>query len=371
MRPTTVDMLAVFPSLATGCVGGVQTSGRVAWSAIEDAWHRRDGHGAAQLFECGGALTGASASSTSWAGRGGAKLAAILRVTGARWSARTVLVWHLGLLKLLPFFRLPGARIVVFLHGIEAWRRQDLVTRRLLPRVDLFLSNSEHTWRKFAAWHPQLREATHRVVPLGLGEPTARAPRRPASPPAALMLGRLARGEEYKGHRELIAAWGEVSRQMPEAELWIAGDGDLRPELERWTSSLKHGSRVRFCGRVTEPEKERLLTEARCLVLPSQGEGFGLVYVEAMRLGRPCLVSTVDAGREVVNPPECGLAVDPHQPAAIGTAVGRLLTDGPEWERWSRQARERYESQFTAARFRGRLLEALALAGVSASVARA
>jgi len=185
------------------------------------------------------------------------------------------------------------------------------------------------------------------------------------------MLGRLARGEEYKGHREVIAAWGEVWQRLPTAELRIAGDGDLRPELERWTRSLPHGSRVRFCGRVTDEVKERLLSEARCLLLPSQGEGFGLVYVEAMRLGRPCLVSTVDAGREVVNPPEGGLAVDPEQPLEISSAICRLLTGGPEWERWSRQARERYETRFTAAHFRARLLEALDAVGTPVSAARA
>jgi len=93
--------------------------------------------------------------------------------------------------------------------------------------------------------------------------------------------------------------------------------------------------------------------------MPSRGEGFGLVYLEAMRLGRPCLVSTSDAGRETINPPEAGLAVNPDKPQAVARAICRLLTPGDEWQRWSEQARARYESHFTAQQFQNRLREAL------------
>ena len=99
-----------------------------------------------------------------------------------------------------------------------------------------------------------------------------------------------------------------------------------------------------------------MIGEARCLALPSRGEGFGLVYLEAMRLGRPCLASTVDAGREVVNPPEAGLAVDPENLTAISDAIVRLLTPGAEWQAWSQSAKARYESEFTAKHFEERLL---------------
>jgi glycosyltransferase involved in cell wall biosynthesis len=93
--------------------------------------------------------------------------------------------------------------------------------------------------------------------------------------------------------------------------------------------------------------------------MPSAGEGFGLVYLEAMRLGRPCLVSTADSGHEVVNPPSAGLAVSRDDPNEIADAVISLMTPGPEWARWSAQARSRYEAEFTAGRFHQRLLTAL------------
>jgi phosphatidylinositol alpha-1,6-mannosyltransferase len=238
------------------------------------------------------------------------------------------------------------------------------MTRRLLPRVDLFLCNSDHTWARFSGFQPRLAGAARRTVPLGLGEPLAGATPLPDPAPAALMIGRLSRGEDYKGHRELFAAWPAVRARVPGAELWVAGDGDLRPELETLARGLgPDGGGVRFWGAVPDAEKERLLRRARCLALPSRGEGFGLVYLEAMRLGRPCLVSSLDAGREVVNPPEAGLAADPRRPAELAAAVARLLAaSDPEWRAWSAQARARYERGFTAAHFQERLVEALTAA---------
>src|SRR5258705_5831285 len=146
------------------------------------------------------------------------------------------------------------------------------------------------------------------------------------------MLGRLSKSEDYKGHREIIDAWPRVLQQIPDAELWIAGDGDLRNVLEQLVIERGLIEKVRFWGQVTEKVKQDLLQQCRCLLMPSRSEGFGLVYLEAMRVGRPCLVSTLDAGREVVNPPEAGLAADPDNREEVAAGVCRLLGDGPEWK---------------------------------------
>jgi phosphatidylinositol alpha-1,6-mannosyltransferase len=171
----------------------------------------------------------------------------------------------------------------------------------------------------------------------------------------------MSRAEQYKGHRELIAAWPEVLQRIPGAQLWIAGDGDLRPDLEQLTHQQSLRASVRFWGQVSEEEKERLILASRCLLLPSRGEGFGLVYAEAMRLGRPCLVAPIGAGSELVQPPSAGLAADPAKTDDLVDAVCRLMTPGPSWDSWSRNAQERYESAFTSfhfqQRFRGLIAE--------------
>jgi phosphatidylinositol alpha-1,6-mannosyltransferase len=176
---------------------------------------------------------------------------------------------------------------------------------------------------------------------------------------AALMLGRLARTEFYKGHQEMILAWRQVVGAVPQAELWIAGEGDLRPGLERETASLGLANSVRFFGRVSEDYKAQLMAQCRCFALPSHGEGFGLVYLEAMRLGRPCLVSNRDAGREVINPPEAGSAIDPQQIDQLTGEIVDMMTDDGRWNAVSSAARLRYEAMFTASHFQDRLLKAI------------
>jgi phosphatidylinositol alpha-1,6-mannosyltransferase len=245
------------------------------------------------------------------------------------------------------------------LLGIEAWREHKGLTARQLDRVDLFLSISSHTWFKFVECNRRYEQKPHRKLLLGIGEPLNSSTPRTSQQPIALIVSRLLKSEDYKGHRELIDAWPLVLRNNRAAELWIAGDGDLRPELENRVRSLKLQNSIKFFGEVPEQKKHELLAQSRCLVMPSRGEGFGLVYLEAMRLGRPCLVSTLDAGREVVNPPEAGLAVDPDDRQAVADAVSRLISTGDEWKRWSEQARRRYESNFTATHFQQRLVAAL------------
>jgi phosphatidylinositol alpha-1,6-mannosyltransferase len=282
----------------------------------------------------------------------------LLAALGRRWEARRLCFWHVGLLKLAPLLRSAHARKFLFLHGIEVWRPFGGVTRLLLDRVDHFLANSEFTWRRFLEFNPQFARRPHTVVPLGWGEAEPAAPP-PDTAPAALMLGRMVRAEDYKGHRELIAAWPRVLSRVPDARLWVVGDGDLRPHLEAQAAKLGLTEAVRFFGRVSEEAKRDLLTRCRCLALPSRAEGFGLVYLEAMRLGRPCLVSDRDAGREVVNPPEAGLAANTDDPAILADCVCRLLGAGPEWQTWSHNARRRYESRFTREHFQQRLVQAI------------
>ncbi len=329
------EMVGVFPSLES--LGGVQASGRDAWQGIVN----HIGEQRACFF---GYRPGAS------------KPLAALSALAKRRQGGVLLVWHLHLLKLAPLVAGAATRVAVFLHGIEAWRRQDALTRWALGRVSLFLSNSDHTWERFTAFNPAFRDAPHETVHLGGGSSLEAIPPAPASQPVSLMLGRMLRSEDYKGHRQMIEVWPRVREAVPHAELWVAGDGDLRPDLEQLARSREG---IRFFGEVSEEQKRNLIAQCRCLAMPSRGEGFGLVYLEAMRMGRPCLVSDRDAGREVVNPPEAGSAADPDDPFELAEATARLLTPGQDWDHWSQAARHRYDDGFTAQHFRQRLNEAL------------
>jgi phosphatidylinositol alpha-1,6-mannosyltransferase len=358
---SAVDVLGLFPSLAAQ-IGGVEASGNLAWQgllSLKSQFQTTNAH----LF-CYGRTNANALSLIPEAVSNSSKVQAIISAARLKLQVRLVLVWHVGLLKLLPFFRVPQAKVALYLHGIEAWRSQGWYTRLLLRRVNVFLTNSEYTWDRFVSFNPEFATAPHETVPLGIGSPVDTPTLCFNDPPVVLMISRLLRSENYKGHSEMIETWPSVVRRVPEAELWIAGDGDLLEDLQQMVKSHGLAHQVRFFGAISEAEKQRLLAHCRCLAMPSRSEGFGLVYLEAMRIGRPCLVSTVDAGREVVNPPEGGLAADPCNPSALTEAICRLITPGREWERWAAQARDRYENYFTGSHFQDRLLKALMDAGL-------
>ena len=347
-------MLGMFAGLSL--YGGIPASGLLAWEKMLETFN---GPQQLHLF-CYAQRQDVDTYDVpvpamfAW-GRLKASIAALSR----RWPVQTVLVWHIGLLKLLPFLRIFNARVILFLHGTEIWRYRSWLDRVCLRQVDLFLTNSDFTWRQFVQANPSYSSAPHRTVHLGIGSALAEGTPAPAPPPAALMIGRMDKSDDYKGHRELISAWPAVVARMPDAELWIAGDGDLREELEQLAAARAPQHTIRFFGRVSEEKKQEMIAQCRCLALPSRAEGFGLVYLEAMRVGRPCLVSTLDAGREVINPPEAGLAVDLDNAENLVGAVCELLQSGPRWDAWSVNARRRYQNTFTAAHFQERLISAL------------
>jgi phosphatidylinositol alpha-1,6-mannosyltransferase len=340
MTGSEIDIVGLFPAFASGRFGGVQASGREAWRGIVNA-------------------VGRERADVLYYEAGDSKAKVVLRAIRSRRKARVILVWHLHLLKLLPFLDCSSSRVILFLHGIEAWFKPDLLTRLLLKRVSLILSNSDHTWRKFVQSNPMFAAVPHLTVHLGTDSSLRATTPSPSNLPVVLMVGRLAAGEDYKGHRQMIEAWPRVLERIPEAELWIVGTGDLRASLEEVARRCVPNRSVRFWGEISDQEKEQMLSQCRCLAMPSRGEGFGLVYLEAMRVGRPCLVSNVDAGREVINPPEAGLAVSPDDPGEIVDAIHRMTTTGAEWKQWSDRARSRYENCFTGEHFQRRLVTAV------------
>lgn len=343
--------LFVSPCVNDEHYGGVQFTARLAPEGLSQF-----GSGQVKTL-CYGPRCGLSACSENRF-CSSSKARAVLDALKLRGWAQGLIFWHLHLLRLLPFLGNGARRKYLFLHGFECWRPLDSATGRLVNRIDMFLTNSEFTWNRFAEIHPRWKNAPHRTVQLGIGIPEGHV-EPPARIPAAVILGRMNAAEDYKGHRELISAWPLVVALVPDAELWIVGGGDAAGDLKNLASAGTAARKIRFFGAVSEEEKQRLLRQSRCLVLPSRGEGFGLVYLEAMRLGRPCLSSIHDAGQEVICPPEAGIAIDPDDTGALAAALVQLLTPGPAWQQWSAAAQRRYESDFTAAHFQSRLRDAL------------
>jgi glycosyltransferase involved in cell wall biosynthesis len=157
------------------------------------------------------------------------------------------------------------------------------------------------------------------------------------------VVGVVARLEPEKGHRTLISAWPAVLERVPEARLLIVGEGSQRAPLEAraralgllgdeqaspvGTKGAPPGSRVIFTGR--RDDVPAVIAALDVAVLPSYREALGLAILEAMALSRPVVASAVGGIPEVIEDGRTGLLVPPHDPAALASAIVRLLTDHP------------------------------------------
>ena len=246
---------------------------------------------------------------------------------------------------------------LLFLLGIEVWGDLTWDRRRALEGAAVRVAISEHTRRRARERHPWLPAVD--VLPLALEE---RAPTGMVD--AALLerlgtgflliVGRMSASERYKGHDELLEAMPRVLAHHPEARLVIAGGGDDRARLEARSAALGLVGRALFTGYVSEATLAELYRRSAAFVMPSRNEGFGLVYLEAMRTGRPCVALRGTAAAEVVLDGETGVLVD-AEPEDLAAALLRLL-DAPDLgARLGEAGRDRWRRELSLPAFRQRL----------------
>jgi glycosyltransferase involved in cell wall biosynthesis len=140
--------------------------------------------------------------------------------------------------------------------------------------------------------------------------------------PRLLCVGRLI---PIKGHDVLLRAVARARRVVRDLTLDIAGSGPLETELRAQAAELGLGDAVRFLGQVASVPYE----ESAVVVVPSLGEGFGMVALEAMERGRPVVASDVGGLPEIVADGETGLVVPARDPDALAWAIAELAANLP------------------------------------------
>ncbi|GIX23385.1 MAG: colanic acid biosynthesis glycosyltransferase WcaL [Caldimonas sp.] len=162
-----------------------------------------------------------------------------------------------------------------------------------------------------------------KVVHCGLDELFRRTTAQP--PPAAPRLVCVGRLCEQKGQLLLIDAMALLVRRGVDCELVLAGDGEMRAQIEDRIVRHDLCGRIRITGWISGDQVRDELLAARALVLPSFAEGLPVVLMEAMALQRP-VVSTLVAGiPELVVPEECGWLVPAGDVEALADAMQQCL----------------------------------------------
>lgn len=261
---------------------------------------------------------------------------AFCRVLVHHWKFDLVICGHI---LLIPFAylasRLNGCPCLLLGYGIDVWQpTASRLKNALARRVDLFVTISRASAERFCSW------SGHRLSQVPLLPPCIRAGDfSPGIKPQDLLdryrlhgrrvlmtLARLDASEKYKGFDEILELLPDLSTVFPNLSYLIVGDGNDRCRLEEKAGKLGVSDRVVFAGWIDDSEKVSHYRLADAFAMPGSGEGFGIVYLEALACGLPVLASALDGSRDAVRDGELGMIVDPRDREALKEALIRLLS---------------------------------------------
>ena len=161
----------------------------------------------------------------------------------------------------------------------------------------------------------------------------------------AVLIGGIGRLVWQKGFEYLIRAIPTITKECPEAKFLIVGDGPLRERLEALGEMLKVKRNLIFTG-FRSDIRDILLAVDRLLV-PSLLEGFPMITLEAMAMAKPIVATNIDGITEQITNGENGILVPPRDPAALATAVIRLLNEKKCAQQMGMAARKKVEQEFS------------------------
>lgn len=252
--------------------------------------------------------------------------------------------------------RNPRLRYYIVAHGIEVWRPYNFNERHVLRHAHRILCVSEYTRRQMLRFMPTLHPEQVVIVPNTL-DPDFALPTPPPLPvgpgPRILSVGRLTTDDTYKGFDTLIESMPLVRENLPTASLRIAGGGNDETRLRELAAQHGGPGVVDLLGRISDAQLREEYERCDLFALPSRKEGFGLVYLEAMSYGKPCLAARAGGAPEVVDH-QVGELVHYGHLDEIADAIVRLAARRPEPEKI-----RGHLAQFSFNVFRERLKAAL------------
>ena len=356
-------ILVLAPSLKS--IGGMQSYTTTLASALEEIL----GAGGVRLVTVGG--------EPQIRPNGSVELKTSVKLWFAIHAFTTAIVWRPELVIAAHIGVAPVAQIIekytkipywLVLHGIEVWGDLPPVKGRALRGAAQYVALTRFTLEATIVRHALGQPAAVLLPPPLAVRARPASSSSPAATPVVLTVGRLAAAERYKGHDVMLEAWPAVQRRVPGAEYWIVGDGDDRTRLEARAQELGVAGSVRFSGTLSGDRLSEAYERCSIFAMPArtelngdvpEGEGFGIVFLEAMAHGKPVVAPRNGAPAEFIRSDEHGLLVDPSDRAEIAQAVIGLLEDPERRRRMGENAREWVEREFTRENFVARLRQAL------------
>ena len=234
--------------------------------------------------------------------------------------------WLLKKLKNIPYWTVA--------HGIEAWNIQSPLLKIALKEADRILAVSHYT-RDRLLTEQNLYPAKIVVLPNTFNSDRFKINTKPRdllakhklSPqqPIILTVARLAEVERYKGYDRILEALPQVRAAIPDVHYIIVGKGDDRARIEQTIDRLNLQDCITLAGFVPDEQLCDYYNLCDVFAMPSKREGFGIVYLEALACGKPCLGGDRDGAIDALCGGELGALVNPDDVDAIAQTLIQIL----------------------------------------------
>jgi phosphatidyl-myo-inositol dimannoside synthase len=258
-------------------------------------------------------------------------------MASARKQTRVALAMHPHLARVAAQMKRlqPQLQMAVMSHGVEVWKPLSTFPRKAFLKADLFIAPSTYTLEKVIEVQGAARAKTKHIPwPLNpdfleMAEKPESLPVPPDFPKGLVVMAaaRLAADERYKGVDQLIRAVAQLAPKIPSLHLVVVGNGDDLPRHERMARELGVSGRLRFFQGLSPTEIAGCYSQCDVFALPSTGEGFGFVFLEAMAFGKPVIGAAAGGVTDIVQHGQNGLLVLTRQSGQLAQSLELLLTN--------------------------------------------
>jgi phosphatidyl-myo-inositol dimannoside synthase len=241
----------------------------------------------------------------------------------------------------------------VWVCGIEVWEQLRPSHQRVIEGATKIFAISDYTKARAQSLHGCFDRSEVCWIATYEDAPAKRTVRAQGHPPTVMIMSRLAE-DRYKGHEPLVAVWPAVVSKIKDARLVMVGGGQRLDEMRALVAASPAAGNIDVLGFVPEADLEGLWQRADVFAMPSLGEGFGLVYIEAMRHGLPVIGSIHDAAVEVNIDGETGYNVAIQRPDDLTDRLIALLSNPDLAGRLGAAGRARWAAHFSYSQFKSR-----------------
>lgn len=215
----------------------------------------------------------------------------------------------------------------VILHGIEAWERLPIVKRIALRGAKDIIATTHYTAEICAAKN-DLSTKNVTIIPLCVDALVVQPSDLKLNGEFKILcVGRQAKTENGKGYHMLIDAMTHLIEEFPGVHLNFVGQGDGQQRLIQISRELGLVNYITFWGCLSDEDLQAAYKSCSVFVMPSKKEGFGIVFLEAMRWGKPCIGGNHGGTPEVIQDGKSGFLIDFDDVSMLVKRLQQFITN--------------------------------------------